>query len=145
MKKRFRRLCIYLLVGILCVFFPYSQLEGPHSIAESYYTFSHALLVCAKFDYRSDTGIETVIVTHRISHLNNFFQSLALEVIDAPFDEEWVFRVIYNWNGACTNFEEVVVLVSESYIKIGDINYVSTGAPSQILGIVHALFEYVRK
>lgn len=145
MKKRFRRLCIYLLVGILCVFFPYSQLEGPHSIAESYYTFSHARFACAKFDYRSDTGIETVIVTSRILHLSGFFQSLALEVTDAPFDEEWVFRIIFNWNGVCINCEEVLVLVSESYIKIGDINYVTAATPSKVLGTVHSLFEYVRK
>ena len=129
MKKRFRRLCIYLLVGILCVFFPYSQLEGPHSIAESYYTFSHARFACAKFDYRSDTGI----------------QSLALEVTDAPFDEEWVFRILFNWNRICVNCEEVLVLVSESYIKIGDINYVSTGDASRLLGTVRSLFEYLRK
>ena len=145
MKKRFRRLCIYLLVGILCVFFPYSQLEGPHSIAESYYTFSHARFACAKFDYRSDTGIETVIVTSRILHLSVFFQSLALEVTDAPFDEEWVFRILFNWNRICVNCEEVLVLVSESYIKIGDINYVSTGDASRLLGTVRSLFEYLRK
>ena len=145
MKKRFRRLCIYLLVGILCVFFPYSQLEGPHSISESYYTFSHARFACAKFDYRSDTGIETVIVTSRILHLSGFFQSLALEVTDAPFDEEWVFRILFNWNRICVNCEEVLVLVSESYIKIGDINYVSTGDASRLLGTVRSLFEYLRK
>lgn len=108
--------------------------------------FQHRSFGCAKFDYRSDNGIQSKIITSEIKNVTNFFQSLDLKKIDPPSDhsdEDWIFRITFDWNEICINCDEVLVLVSSSYVKIGDDYYTVNGNFLHFLDSIHSLFDYL--
>lgn len=39
------------------------------------------------------------------------------------FEGEWLYKIIYNWNGYCNGCEEITVLVNEKSISINGVNY----------------------
>lgn len=105
------------------------------------FTFS-----CAKFDYRSDNGIQSKIIMSEIKNVTNFFQSLDLEKIASPSDnsdEDWIFRITFNCNEICINCDEVLVLVTSSYVKIEDEYYTVNGNFLHFLDNTYALFDYL--
>lgn len=40
-----------------------------------------------------------------------------------PFEGNWLYKIIYNWNGYCEGCEEIVVLVNEKSVSINGVNY----------------------
>lgn len=141
MKKRliFLSLIVFTLVVTLCIFLYFQYSESPKSILDDFDSFC-----CARFDYRSDTGIQSKTIVFQITHLTNFFQSLDLKESSSSFDENWIFRIIFNWDGILKNGKEVIVLVGNSHIKIGDTNYDAIcGDFSDLLATIHNLFDYL--
>lgn len=141
MKKRllFISLIVFILSVILSGFLYFQHTKSSRSELVDFDSFH-----CARFDYLSDTGIESKTIVFQITPLTNFFQSLEFAETDVPFDEDWIFRIIFNWNGILINGKEVVVLIGDSHIKIGDTNYVVIGGDfSDLLATIHNLFDYL--
>lgn len=141
MKKLllFISLIVFILSIILSGFLYFQHTKSSRSDLVDFDSFH-----CARFDYLSDTGIESKTIVFQITHLTNFFQSLDLKESSSSFDENWIFRIIFNWNGILVNGKEVVVLISDSHIKIGDTNYVVIGGDfSDLLATIHNLFDYL--
>ena len=133
-------LTIFAILIILFLFFGFTSDEPAET------DFRHLSFSCAKFDYCSDSGIQSKIITSEIKSVTNLFQSLDLEKIALPSDcsdEDWIFRITFDWNGICTNCNEVLVLVYSSYVKIGDEYYTVNGNFPHLLDSIHSLFDYL--
>ena len=132
---------VFFVGVILFIFFHFQYSENSELTPENPDYFNS--FCCAKFDYRSDNGIQSKVITSEIWNLTSFFQSIELKKSDSPFNEDWVFRIIFNWNEIYKGGDEVIVLVGNSHIKIGDTNYyVAIGNFSAILENLYSLFNY---
>ena len=137
-KKRFPLLIFILTVLLLIVLIAINSSDDNSETSLDFSSFC-----CAKFEYRSNTGIQSKVVTSEIGNLRFFFQSIELEKTDASFDGNWIFRITFNWEQLHRGGPELIVLVNESYIQIEGQTYTVIGDFSQVLENLQGLFNYL--
>lgn len=78
---------------------------------------------CAKFEFSGETDGGYKIITGETPVLTRFFDNTVLVPQDTPFDEEWIYRITFNWNEVVKGVPEVIVLVGKESISIDGDNY----------------------
>ncbi len=86
------------------------------------YTYAN----CAKFEYIEEENEKYLYVDSGATGnpLLTYFYGLKFSKTDEEADDQWLYKITYNWNEYCDNCEETIVLLSEDGLSVNGFRYV---------------------
>ena len=100
--------------------------------------------ICAKFEFNGETDDGYKIITSETPVLTRFFDNVILIPQDTPFNEDWIYRITFNWNEIAKGSPEIIVLIGKASISIDGDNYTTEdGVPfSAVLNNFAGKYKY---
>lgn len=93
----------------------------------------------ARFEYigEADRGYKYVEADMHV--LRSYFSSLRIVPTEKTFDEDWIFRIIFNWN---SGLSEITVLVGATSMSFNNVVYVPEDGVQMSSILNQLLFKY---